>query len=148
MIARGFIVRGFGLIFLFVILGFPVLEIYTMIQVADVIGWWLLVWLIVSMLLGRALIKEESMAVFGRMTMAVQSGQSPFTAIWHSGRNILAGVLLIFPGVLSDVIALVLLVWPGRTIQVTKPPVQDDGVIEGEAYVVEAEKIEIKSDSH
>ena len=148
MIERGFIVRGFGLIFLFVMLGFPVLEIYTMIQVADVIGWWLLVWLILSMLLGRALIKEESMAVFGRMAMALQSGQSPFTAIWHSGRNILAGVLLIFPGVLSDVIALVLLVWPGRTIQVTKPPVQDDGVIEGEAYVVEAEKIEIKSDSH
>ena len=130
---------------LFIVLVFPALEIYTMFQLADVIGWWLLAWLLASALLGSALIKEESMAVFGRLAMTAQKGHSPFVALWQSGRNILAGVLLIFPGVISDAIALVLLLWPGRSVKAGKGPVHDDGVIEGEAYVVEAEKIEIKS---
>ena len=137
-----------GLIVLFIVLVFPALEIYTMFQLADVIGWWLLAWLLASALLGSALIKEESMAVFGRLAMTAQKGHSPFVALWQSGRNILAGVLLIFPGVISDAIALVLLLWPGRSVKTSKGPVHDDGVIEGEAFVVEAEKIDIKSDRH
>lgn len=140
--------RNVGLIVLLLVLLFPALEIYTMFQVADMIGWWLLVWLVFSAILGWALIKEESMAVFGRLTMTAQSGQSPFAALWTSGRNILAGVLLIFPGVISDVIALILLVWPGNTPRPNRRNMPDDGVIEGEAYVVEADKIEIKSDRH
>lgn len=137
--------RNVGLIVLLLVLLFPALEIYTMFQVADMIGWWLLVWLVFSAILGWALIKEESMAVFGRLTMTAQSGHSPFAALWTSGRNILAGVLLIFPGVISDAIALILLVWPGNTPRPNRRTMPDDGVIEGEAYVVEAEKIEIKS---
>jgi UPF0716 protein FxsA len=138
-------VRNVGLIVLLLVLVFPALEIYTMFQVADVIGWWLLAWLLASALLGSALIRKESMAAVGRLAMTVQSGHSPFVAIWHSGRTILAGLLLIFPGVISDAIAVILLLWPGRAVRAGKRPVQDDGIIEGEAYVVEAEKIEIKS---
>jgi len=139
-------VRNMGLLGLVIVLVFPALEIYTMFQLADVIGWWLLAWLLASALLGSALIKEESMSVFGRLAMTSQNGQSPFAAIWQSGRNILAGVLLIFPGVISDVLALVLLLWPGKSARAATGAVQDEGIIEGEAYVVEAEKIEIKSD--
>lgn len=137
--------RNIGLLVLLLVLLFPALEIYTMFQVADIIGWWLLVWLLVSAIIGWALIREESMAIFGRLMMTAQSGQSPFAALWTSGRNILAGVLLIFPGVISDAIALVLLFWPGKSARAGKNSVQDDGIIEGEAYVVEADKIEIKS---
>ena len=138
--------RNVGLILLFFILVFPALEIYTMFQVADVIGWWLLAWLILSALIGWVLIKEESMAVFGRLAVTVQSGQSPFAAIWDSGRTMLAGLMLIIPGVLSDAIALVLLLWPSSSGRPAKREMSDDGVIEGEVRVVEAEKIEIKSD--
>ena len=66
-------------------------------KVADAIGWWLLAWLLASGIFGWVLIKEESLAVFGRLAVAVQNGQSPFVALWDSGRTILAGVLLIFP---------------------------------------------------
>jgi UPF0716 protein FxsA len=139
-------VRNIGLIVLLLVLGFPALEIYTMFQVADVIGWWLLAWLFASAVLGSALIRNESMAAVSRLAMTAQKGHSPFAAIWQSGRNILAGMLLIFPGVISDAIALVLLLWPGKPARAARGPVQDDGIIEGEAYVVEAEKIEIKPD--
>ena len=73
-----------------------------MFQVAGVIGWWLLAWLVLSALIGWILIKEESMAVFGRLAVTVQNGQSPFAAIWDSGRTLLAGVLLIIPGICID----------------------------------------------
>ena len=138
--------RSVGLVFLLLVLGLPALEIFTMFQLAHYIGWWLLVWLIVSMLLGTALIKEESRAVFGRLALTLHNGQSPFAALWQSGRTMLAGILLIFPGVISDVIALILLLWPGRPARTASRPLDDDGIIEGEVRVVEAEQIEIKSD--
>jgi UPF0716 protein FxsA len=140
-------VRSFGLIFLLVVLGFPALEIYTMFQVADVIGWWLLVWLILSALIGWILIKEEKMAVFGRLAVAVQNGQSPFAALWDSGRTMLAGLLLIIPGVLSDVLALILLLLPNKSGRINPRSPHDDSVIEGEVRVVEAEQIESKPKS-
>ena len=137
--------RSFGLIFLLVVLGFPALEIYTMIRLADVIGWWLLAWLAFSALLGWFLIKEESMAVFGRLAVAVQNGQSPLAAIWDSGRTMLAGFLLLVPGVLSDVIALVLLMLPNKSERAKPRQNDDDGIIEGEVRVIDAEQIESKS---
>ena len=140
--------RNFGLLVLLSVLLFPALEIYTMVQVADVIGWWLLAWLIISAVIGWALIKEESFAIFGRLAETVQNGQSPFAALWESGRTILAGVLFIFPGVISDAIALVLLVWPSSSMPTDGRRQQDDNVIEGEVRVVEAERIEIKTDRH
>lgn len=137
--------RNFGLIFLLVIFGFPALEIYTMFQLADVIGWWLLAWLLCSALIGWVLIKEESLAVFGRLAVAVQNGQSPFAALWDSGRTMLAGLLLILPGVLSDVLALILLLLPNKADRISPRNMPDDGVIEGEVRVVEAGQIESKS---
>lgn len=136
--------RSFGLIFLLLVLGFPALEIYTMFRVADVIGWWLLAWLVLSALIGWILIKEEKMAVFGRLAVAVQNGQSPFAALWDSGRTMLAGLLLIIPGVLSDVLALILLLLPNKSDRINSRSTDDDGVIEGEVRVVEAEQIESK----
>jgi UPF0716 protein FxsA len=148
LIYKDFIVRNLGLIVLLMVLLFPALEIYTMFQVADVIGWWLLVWLVFSAVFGWVLIREESMAVFGRLAVTVQNGQSPFSALWASGRTILAGGLLIFPGVISDAIALILLVWPSRSATARNQNIPDDGIIEGEVRVVEDERIQIKSDLH
>ncbi len=140
--------RYIGFILLFVIFGFPALEIYSMFLVAGYIGWWLLLSLVVSAVIGWFLIKEESLAVFSRLALTVQNGQSPFAAIWDSGRTILAGVLLIFPGVFSDVVALVLLLLPNKAGRSYPRSMPDDGIIEGEGRVIEAEQIESKSKSH
>jgi len=141
------IVRSFALIILLLVLIFPALEIYTLFVVADSIGWWLLAWLVVSALAGWLLLKEESMAIFGRLAMAVQNGQSPFAAFWDSGRTMLAALLLIFPGVLSDAVALILLVLPNKSDRVNVSATPDDGIIEGEVRVVDVEQIESKSKS-
>lgn len=138
--------RNLGLIVLLSVLLFPALEIYTMFQLAEVIGWWLLAWLLLMGIAGWLLIQEESMAIFGRLAMTTANGQSPFVALWESGRTLLAGVLLIFPGVVSDAIALILLLWPSSSVRPAKGNMPEDGIIEGEGRVVEAEVIQIKSD--
>jgi UPF0716 protein FxsA len=134
-----------SLVLLFVLL-FPAMEIYAMFQVAEFIGWWLLAWLIFGIVAGRLLIKGESMAMLGRLASTAQSGQSPFAALWKTGRTMLAGVLLIFPGVLSDVIALILLLWPSKAVRPVSRTMPDDNIVEGEVIEVEAKQIEIKSD--
>ena len=96
---------------------------------AQKIGWWLLLWFISTTLLGVTLIREERFAVVGRVMGALQQGQDPFQAIFTSGRLMLAGLLLILPGVVSDGIALLILIWPRR---VPRPLVKRTDVIEGE----------------
>ena len=140
--------RKFALVFLLVVFGFPAVEIYTMFVVAEYIHWWLLLWLVVSALAGWLLIREESMAMIGRLALAMQNGQSPFTAFWDSGRTMLAAVLLIFPGVLSDAVALILLLLPNKSERVKKYNFSDDGVVEGEVRVVDVEVEKIQSKTH
>ena len=137
--------RSFSFIFLLILLGFPALEIYTLFRVADLIGgWWLLSWLIFSAVAGWMLIKEERLAMLGRLMISMQTGQSPFAALWDSGRTMIAGVLLIIPGVISDAIALILLLLPNQSRPAKATGVPDDGIIEGEWREVEAERLESK----
>jgi UPF0716 protein FxsA len=151
LIKKVFMLRRVGSIVVLLVFIFPVLEIYTLIKVAEEIGWWLLAWLIASVIIGKIFIKDGMMALLGRLTMAAHNGQSPFVALWESGRTILAGILLILPGVISDVIALVLLLWPSARVQTQarsgyRAHANED-IIEGEVRVVEAVQIDLKSDS-
>ncbi|OFZ68301.1 MAG: hypothetical protein A2Z01_07970 [Betaproteobacteria bacterium RBG_16_58_11] len=115
-------------LFLAILLGFPLLELWVAVLVAQKIGWWLLGWLIGAAFIGVTLIREEQFAIIGRLMSAVQQGQDPFRAIFTSGRLMLAGLLLIFPGVISDGLALLLLIWPRGKVR----PTQKTDVIEGE----------------
>jgi len=129
------------LLILFILLGFPALEIFVLAKLAGAIGWWLLLWLILSAFAGWTLIQEEKMAMFGRLFSALQSGQPLGYAMLDSLRTLFAGVLLIFPGVVSDFIALVLLLLPRPKASGPAPrnanPSRDSGpdgdvIIEGE----------------
>lgn len=121
------------LLILFILLGFPVLEIFVMAQLAGVLGWWLLLWLVLAAFAGWTLIQEEKLAVFGRLFSSLQSGQPLGYAMLDSLRALFAGVLLIFPGVVSDALALLLLLLP-RTKMSRRPVAGEDGevIIEGE----------------
>lgn len=102
----------FGWIVL-LLLSFPVLEAIGIFWVADAIGGWVLLWLLIAAVAGVLLIRLERVAWGARLLFAVQSGQSPLLSLFASGRILLAGSLLVFPGLISDVIALVLLLMPG-----------------------------------
>ncbi|GBG13954.1 exlusion protein FxsA [Novimethylophilus kurashikiensis] len=119
------------LLVLAILLAFPILEIYVIAKLAAIYGWWMALYLLVTAIAGIALIKEERFAVFGRIFTMMQRGQHPMHALFASARKVLAGLLLLFPGVISDVIAIILLLIPMPHTGVNRPAANDD-IIEGE----------------
>ena len=102
----------FGWIVL-VLLSFPVLEAVGIFWMADAIGGWTLLWLLLYIIAGVALIRVERVAWGARLMFSLQSGANPLASLFASGRILLAGGLLVFPGFISDLMAAVLLLIPG-----------------------------------
>lgn len=115
-----------------ILLGFPTLELFVMVRLADEIGWWLGAWLLLSALVGAALVREAGMGLPGRLVSALREGNSILSGVVDSGRTLIAGLLLIFPGMLSDLIALALLLVPFRVPLASGMPSGGGGVIEGQ----------------
>lgn len=115
-------------------LSFPVLEAVGIFWIADRIGAWVLLWLLLAAIAGVTLIRFERVAWGARMLFAVQSGVNPMSSLFASGRILLAGGLLVFPGFISDVIALVLLMIPGTWDKRKTDPLRpaNDDILEGE----------------
>lgn len=117
------------LLILLILLAFPVLEVMVLFELASRYGWWVLGYLLLSAAFGAALIMEERIVVFARLIQTLQEGRHPVLALLASAKKMIAGILLIFPGVLSDVAALLLLIVP---LPSSRKPPSDDGVIEGQ----------------
>ncbi|HEX4942855.1 MAG TPA: FxsA family protein [Usitatibacteraceae bacterium] len=100
------------LLLLAILLGFPVLEIVVLVRLFETYGWGVLVWIVVAAVAGVALLKEARFALVARVGAALAAGQFSIAAFVDSARTVLAGLLLIFPGIISDFIALVLLLLP------------------------------------
>ena len=105
------------LILVAILLGFPVLELAVLVRLADSLGWWILAWVVLAACAGAALIKEARFALVARLAAGIAHGEFPIAALTDSARTVIAGLLLIFPGVVSDLIALTLLLLPSaRTV--------------------------------
>ena len=103
------------------LLAFPIAEIWVLIALADAYGWGLLVYLVAIGWLGLRLIREEKQLFSARMMQNLTQGGNPLSAMFGSARNMLAGVLLLIPGVITDIIAVVLLLIPAKNVQGARP---------------------------
>lgn len=122
---------------LLILLAFPIAEIWGLIKLAQIYGWWLLVYLIVVSLLGVRLIIEEKSLIMGRLMQGVMQGGSVGRGMFGGAKNMIAGVLLIIPGVITDVIAIILLLMATPVSQKSpkhraRKQAANDDVIEGE----------------
>ena len=95
-----------------ILLAFPFAEIFLLVKLAHQYGWWLALYLVVITMLGLQLIKEERVMFSAKMMHSVGTGNNPFSTMMGSARNLFAGVLLLIPGVISDAIAVLLLLIP------------------------------------
>jgi UPF0716 protein FxsA len=95
-----------------ILLAFPIAEILLLIELGQQYGWWLLLYLVGIGWLGLQLIRDEKLLFSGRMMQGMSLGGNPIKAMFGSARNIIAGVLLILPGVITDIIAVILLLIP------------------------------------
>ncbi len=92
---------------------FILLELWLLFTVADHIGgWWTLVLVIVTAMLGSGLIKHQGVAVLHRAQRKLDEGESPAADLLSGLCLLVGGVLLVVPGVMTDVLGVVLLV-PG-----------------------------------
>ena len=100
-----------------ILMGFPVLEgvvLYNLAAGHSGHGGWVLAWLLFAAIAGVVLIKQARFSLISRLASALSQGQFSLAAFIDSFRTVLAGLLLIFPGVISDVMALALLLIPVR----------------------------------
>ena len=97
-----------------ILLGFPLLELVVLARLAEAHGWWVLGWVVFAAMAGIALLKEARFALVARLGAALAAGQFSIAAFVDSARTVLAGLFLIFPGVISDFLALTLLLLPRR----------------------------------
>jgi len=104
------------LIIILALLAFPIVEIALLISLAGEYGWKVLLYLIVVIFLGIRLIRDEKQMLSRRVMHSLMGGEHPVKAIFGSARNIIAGILLIIPGVITDAIAVILLLMPVKQI--------------------------------
>src|SRR5690349_24233775 len=100
------------------VLGFPLLEAVVLVRLSESLGWWVLAWVVLAACAGMALIKEARFAMLARLAAGFSQGRFAIAALTDSARTVIAGFLLIFPGVVSDLIALTLLLLPGPRVAV------------------------------
>jgi UPF0716 protein FxsA len=101
-----------------ILLGFPLLEAVVLVRLSETLGWWVLAWVVLAACAGMALIKEARFAMLARLAAGFAEGSFAVHALTDSARTVLAGILLIFPGVVSDLIALTLLLLPRPRVAV------------------------------
>jgi UPF0716 protein FxsA len=101
------------LLMIAIVLALPVLDIYATLRLAEALsvpGWALF---IPGLVAGIMLMKRETRTLKSRLVGAVQS-MALNGVVFDSGRRMIAALLLLLPGMASDLFALFLLVLPNR----------------------------------
>lgn len=85
----------------------PLVEIYVIIQVGQVIGaWWTIVLLIADSVLGSWLVKREGSRTFQALRVALQEGRMPHRELADGMLVLIGGVLMVSPGFVLDVLGI------------------------------------------
>jgi len=98
--------------FVFFIIGFPLAHVFYRIgfERAENAAFWM--WLTGSAIAGVWVLTNERAQFRTRTLAALRGDHSLLRGLLDSGRRVLAGMLLLVPGVLTDVLALLLLLLP------------------------------------
>ncbi|MBK1838809.1 FxsA family protein [Azospirillum sp. YIM B02556] len=100
---------------LLLILLLPILEIVGFIQVGDWIGAGPTIGLLaLSAVVGVLLVRHQGLASLSRAQAAAARGEAPIGTVLDGFCAVLAGILLIIPGFLTDILGIALLIRPLR----------------------------------
>jgi UPF0716 protein FxsA len=103
---------------------------------------------------GMAIIRLQGLATLRRVRSELDRGAMPGAALFDGACLVFAGLLLIIPGFLTDIVALLLLMpplraalrtWLGRRVRV-KAARGTAGRTAGEAVIIEGDFTEVKRD--
>lgn len=102
--------RVVPLLLLTVFVVMPLLEIYVIVQVGQVIGpWWTILLLVADSLFGAWLVRHEGGRAWRNLSDSLQEGRLPSTEIADGGLILIGGTLMLAPGFVTDVIGILLI---------------------------------------
>lgn len=94
----------------------PLLELYVLIQVGQVIGpWWTILLLVLDSILGGWLIRREGGRAWRALRGAVEQGKLPARELADGVLIVLGGALMLSPGFVTDGVGILLI------LPVTRP---------------------------
>ena len=94
----------------------PIVEIYVIIQVGQVIGpWWTILLLIADSIFGSWLVAHEGRRAWRALTTALSSGRMPAKELADGGLILVGGTLMVSPGFVTDLFGILLI------LPVTRP---------------------------
>jgi UPF0716 protein FxsA len=95
----------------------PVAEFFILIKIGMVTAFWVPIAIVLfSGTVGTALARHEGWKVALRVREEMQAGRMPADALIDGFLILVAGVLFVLPGVLSDLVGIVLLFPPSRSL--------------------------------
>lgn len=96
--------RWLPLLLVVLFVGMPILEIFVLIQVGQVIGaWWTVALLVADSVLGAWLVKREWRGAWRALQESIRSGRAPGRELVDAALVVVGGTLLLTPGFVSDV---------------------------------------------
>jgi len=88
----------------------PLVEIWTIIQVGEVVGpWWTLGLLVLSGVVGSWLIAREGRRAWAALRESLASGRMPAKELADGALIVLGGALMLSPGFVTDLVGIVLI---------------------------------------
>ena len=100
------------LIFILSLISLPFFEIWGLFKLGGLYGWWFFLYIVIMAILGWQLIQDEKTLVLARVMNMMTQGGNLFSVLLGSAKNLLAGVLFLFPGVITDLFGFILLMIP------------------------------------
>ncbi len=99
------------------IVALPLLEIALLIKAGQVWGFWPVLGIVVGTgVAGVWTMRHQGLSVLTRMSEAAADGREPHALLVDSGLRLLAGLLLLLPGLMTDALGLLLLLPPVRAL--------------------------------
>jgi UPF0716 protein FxsA len=120
-------------------LAWPVAEIWVFIELGRSIGWlWAILLTIATSLAGSVLMRIQGVSALNRFLESAERGELPVATVLDAVGIFIAGVLLMLPGFLTDIIGLLLFIPPlrrGLTAwlfrQILQSPASREGIRRG-----------------
>lgn len=99
------------------LLGIPLIEVALFIVVGGAIGLWPTVALVIATaVIGTTLIRLQGLAVLDQARLKLDRGEPPVADMFHALGLVVAGILLLTPGFLTDTLGFILLIPVARTV--------------------------------
>jgi UPF0716 protein FxsA len=98
-----------------ILVALPFLELALLVKTGQVAGFWATLAMVVAAgLAGAFVLSRQSLGALRRAMQAIEEGRPPVPEVLDGGLLMMAGLLLITPGFITDAIGLLLLIAPLR----------------------------------